>query len=106
MDPLIPSLIGALVTITMALYLRHLTKVDAEQEKRHSEFQRAIDLLFEKHDQDAKRLDIFELDIAKHHYQKNELDARFDKLERAFENGFKSLGDKFDNFAQTMKPGK
>ncbi len=57
--------------------------------------QESIDILFKKHDEDAKRLDDFKLEIAKLHYVKPELDAKFDKLEVSFKSGMDSLGDRF-----------
>jgi biopolymer transport protein ExbB/TolQ len=62
---------------------------DASQAKQ-------IDLLFLKHDEDAQKLQDLELKIAQRHYVKEELDVKFEKLEKAFENGFKMLGEKLD----------
>lgn len=58
--------------------------------------QTSITLLWEKHDEDAKRLDEFQLEIAKKHYERTELDQRFDRLEKAITSGLEKLGDKID----------
>lgn len=83
--------VGALVTLAIGL----LKMKDAAQAKQ-------IDLLFDKHDEDAKKLADLELKIAQNHYVKGELDTKFDKLERAFVEGFKALGDKFDKLSTTL----
>lgn len=69
-----------------------------------------IALLFTKHDEDVKRLQEVELDIARRHYVKDELDSRFDKLEVSIGNGLKELrdgikelGNKFDKLNSTMR---
>lgn len=68
---------------------------DASQAKQ-------IDLLFLKHDEDAQKLQDLELKIAQRHYVKEELDMKFDKLEKAFTEGFKALGDKFDKLSDRL----
>ena len=64
--------------------------------------QRQVALLFAKHDDDATRLDQFQLKIASDHYVKHELDQRFDKLEAAFSKGFSELGSKFDRLSDRL----
>lgn len=98
--------ISGAISLAIAIYLRHLTQVDQRQEKKFEEVMKSIDLLFRKHDEDSKRLDEFELDIARHHYQKTELDSRFDKLEATFKDGFKSLGDKFETLSAALLNGE
>lgn len=51
-----------------------------------------IALLFKKHDEDAKRLQELELDIARRHYVKDELDSRFDRLENSIRESMRELG--------------
>ena len=72
-----------------------LRNKDARQED-------AIKLLFEKHDEDVRRLDSFQLEIARQHYIKPELDAKFDKLESAVKEGMDSLGKKFDRLSECL----
>lgn len=62
----------------------------------------AIKLLFKKHDEDAKELESLKLQIASQHYVKGELDAKFDKLEHAFRDGFSALGAKFDKLGEVL----
>jgi biopolymer transport protein ExbB/TolQ len=61
-----------------------------------------IALLFEKHDEDVKRLSDLELKIAERHYQKTELDGKFERLESSFRTGIDQLGTKFDRLAETL----
>jgi len=77
-----------------------LRQKDAKQEK-------AIDLLFGKHDDDAKRLQDLELDIARKHYVKEELDSRFRTLEASVREGLISLEKKIDRLidAQMSRSG-
>lgn len=58
--------------------------------------------LFELHDVDATALSNLRLQIASEHYHKKELDARFDKLDTTFREGFKDLGDRFDKFTAVL----
>ena len=60
-------------------------------------------MLFEKHDEDAAKLVELEKYIDRHHYTRADLDTKFDKLERACIEGFKSLGDKFDELSKAMR---
>lgn len=66
--------------------------------------QTSIDLLWEKHDEDAKRLDEFQLEIAKKHYERTELDQRFDRLEKAISQGLEKLGEKIDKMMLKANP--
>jgi len=70
--------------------------------KRDEEQQQAIDLLFKKHDADAEALTKLKLEIASHHYVKSELDAKFDRLQDTFTNGFETLGNKFDKLSDAL----
>lgn len=83
-----------------------LRKKDEQQEKEleslRSALQNQTDLLWQKHDQDAKDLSELRLHIASQHYVKTELDARFDKMELTFTNGFNDLGNKLDRLTETM----
>lgn len=54
--------------------------------------QRAIDLLWEKHDTDAKDLETLKLQVAGEHYKRSELDSRFEKLQDTFREEIRSLG--------------
>jgi hypothetical protein len=62
----------------------------------------AIALLFKKHDDDAAALGALRLEIAKEHYLKHELDARFVSLENTFKQGMHDLGTKFDKLSDIL----
>jgi len=50
-----------------------------------------IDLLFRKHDEDAAALSDVKLTLAGKHYERTELDIKFDKLDQTIKNGFREL---------------
>lgn len=62
-----------------------------------------IKLLFEKHDHDAKALEDLRLEIARSHYERPELDKKFDKLEENFRQGFFKIEAKLDSFLAEMR---
>lgn len=62
----------------------------------------SIALLFKKHDEDYAELQALKLQIASHYYVKSELDVKFDRLETAFNNGFNTLGLKFDKLGDAL----
>ena len=78
---------------TVLWYL--LQQKDAKQQKD-------IELLWAKHDLDAKELELLKLQIASQHYVKSELDSKFDRMEETFKEGFKSLGAKVDYLTTTL----
>ena len=49
-------------------------------QQRDAARQSEIKLLFEKHDQDAKRLEDLQLEIARQYYVKPEIDSRLDRI--------------------------
>ena len=63
---------------------------------------KSIALLFQKHDDDAKALADLRLEIAKEHYLKHELDARFLSLEQTFKHGMADLGAKFEKLSEIL----
>lgn len=75
-------MLGLSVLVSAVAYL--LRQKDAQQEQ-------SIKLLFKKHDEDAARLDAFQLEIAREHYVKAELDSKFDRLEQTTREGFISV---------------
>jgi hypothetical protein len=79
------------ITLQIASALETVTYIQNENRR-----------LFELHDRDAAALNDLKLQIANEHYQKRELDGKFDKLDITFRDGLKNLGDKFDNFSQSM----
>lgn len=85
------GLFGAIAAVLWYL----LRQKDARQ-------QRQIDLLWEKHDEDAQRLTDLSIEIAKKHYERPELDGKFDRLEASIRDGLKELGGKFDRLAEAL----
>lgn len=81
--------------ITISIIGWFLRSKDAEQAAQ-------IKLLFEKHDQDATALQELRVQIAAKHYERPELDAKFDRLDATFRNGFDNLGDKFDRLSDAL----
>lgn len=79
-----------------------LNHKDQQQEREIAEIKKTIDgnsqerresikRLFELHQEDAKRLVDVEIHLAKNHYDKMELDARFGRLEDAVNKGFEGI---------------
>lgn len=64
--------------------------------------QEQIRLLFRKHDDDAAALQELRVMIAQKHYERPELDAKFDRLDQTFREGFRDLGTKFDKLSDTL----
>jgi len=86
---------AGLVSILIGIVGWLLSNKDAKQAKE-------IEVLFRKHDEDAAALAALRLEIAKEHYLKHELDARFQSLESVFRTGMADLGQKFDHLAQVL----
>ncbi len=61
-----------------------------------------ISALWLKHDEDAAALADLKERIAREHYVKTELDARFQRLEDAFQQGFQELGSKIDKLSEVL----
>ena len=74
-------------------------KVSAETKAEHD---RQIAALWLKHNEDAHELQELRILIAKDHYIKPELDAKFTELSSTFKTGFDQLGNKFDRLAETL----
>lgn len=83
--------LGGIVSVLWWL-LKNKDAVQADQ----------IKTLFDKHEEDAQRLQDLELNIAQRHYVKEELDSRFNKLEVAFIKGFDGLGIKIDRISEVL----
>ena len=91
LELIIPIL--SLLIISIIGYL--LSKKDSAQEKQ-------IEDLYDKHETDAAKLQSLEVKIAENHYQKNELDVKFDKLETIFRNGIDKLVERFDHLSSVL----
>lgn len=66
------------------------------------ETDKAVALLFEKHDEDVSELNDLKLLIASKHYERTDLDAKFDRMEATFKSGFIELGAKFDKLTDVL----
>lgn len=58
--------------------------------------------LWAKHELDVRELVELRERIARDHYVKQELDAKFDKMERAITDGLKDVGVKIDKLAEAL----
>lgn len=90
-----PDLLKWIINGALVLLWYLLQQKDSQQAKQ-------IELLFKKHDLDSEELQKLKLQIASQHYVKGELDAKFDKLEATFADGFKDLGEKFDRLSMAL----
>ena len=77
------------IILTIIGYL--LSQKDSKQQKE-------IDILFKKHDIDALALQELRERVVGNHYERRELDVKFDKLETSINVGLEKLGNKFDEF--------
>ncbi|HUW46522.1 MAG TPA: hypothetical protein VMW50_12095 [Dehalococcoidia bacterium] len=67
-----------------------------------NEMAKTIVLLFTKHDDDAKELADLKLLIASKHYERTDLDLKFDKMEDTFRRGFDDMGKRFDRMSEKL----
>lgn len=81
---------------------KQIQAVKEESANRDAKQDTQIALLFTKHDADVAALQELRLQIARDHYHKEELDARFTRLEAAFQKGFDDLGKKFDRLSDAL----
>lgn len=100
MDLNIALSILSIVIIPIIAYL--LNKKDGAQEKELTDLKAATQLLFKKHDDDVAALQALQLQIAKEHYLKHELDQRFLSLEAAIKESSADLGKRFDHLAGVL----
>ena len=70
--------------------------------QRDQDNKNAIALLFKKHDEDVDQLNELKLQIASKHYERTDLDAKFDRMEATFKIGFNELGFKFDKLSDVL----
>lgn len=88
-----PAFLASVLTIALVVLWYLLRQKDNAQ-------QESITLLFTKYDVGAKELQDLKIQIAKDHYVKPELDAKFEKLETAIDAGFKEIARKLDGRPQ------
>lgn len=99
---LVFSIIGYFLRQKDAEQGKQIQQTKDECAARDAKQDAQIALLFSKHDADVSALQELRLQIAKDHYQKEELDARFSRLEAAFQKGFDDLGKKFDKLSDAL----
>ena len=90
---------GELVTGGLAVLIGVLGWLLSNRDAKQA---REIELLFEKHDEDAKALEALKLEIAKEHYLKHELDSRFHQLDTTFREGFACLSAEFKELTRVL----
>lgn len=95
---ILTTIIGIVVGVISYL----LSKTDKAQEDKIAAQQESIALLWRKHDDDAAALAALRLEIAKEHYLKHELDARFQQLDSTFREGFNGLRTEFKELARIL----
>lgn len=91
------GILGAIFTVLWWLLRQQVSSRDKQIQDMQDAHEKEIAKLWEKHDEDARRLQDLELDIAKKHYLKEELDGRFERFEIAIRDDIKELGKKFDS---------
>lgn len=89
------ELLTYVLGIAMAIIGWFLRSKDTEQAAQ-------IRRLFEKHDEDAAALQELRVQLAAKHYERPELDAKFDRLDATFQAGFDKLGAKFDRLSDAL----
>jgi len=70
---------------------------------RHKSNESAIAILFKKHDEDVSELSNLKIEIAKKHYEREDINAMFGKIEKTVSDGFIMLGAKFDTLSTKME---
>ena len=85
---------------TVVWYL--LKQKDNQQQSELKDANDKIDTLFLKHDADVQALQELRVQIAAKHYERPELDKKFDKLETALTEGFKHIGERLDKMSEAF----
>jgi hypothetical protein len=98
---IIPA-VGVFLTVLGYLLKQKDDKQQKELDLLKTEFRDSVETLWVKHDADAKELDTLKLQIAQQHYVKSELDAKFDRMEDTFREGFKDMSNKFEHLSQVL----
>ena len=91
-----------LLSTLVGVFLWLLKNKGMAQAREINELKTQVEALFRKHDADVAALQELRVVIASNHYERTELDRKFDKMEAAFTSGFDSLGKKFDRLAETL----
>ena len=83
-----------------------LANKDKQQGEEINEIKGHIQTLFNKHDVDADALQNLRVQIAAKHYERPELDAKFDKLETTVKDGFTAIGARLDKLNDALINGR
>ena len=83
-----------------------LANKDKQQGEEITEMKDRIATLFIKHDVDAEALQELRVQIAAKHYERPELDKKFDKLENTVTEGFKHIGERLDKLSEAFVNGR
>jgi len=83
-----------------------LAQKDKQQGEEINEIKAHIQTLFNKHDVDADALQNLRVQIAAKHYERPELDAKFDKLETTVKDGFTAIGARLDKLNDALINGR
>ena len=79
-----------------------LAALDAKYKAEVEELKSQNTLLFHKHDADVAALNELRVQIAEGHYKKDELDAKFERLDSSVRDGFNELGMRFDKLSEAL----
>lgn len=102
MDFFLTELSLSIVSAIFVVLWWLLRQKDTSQARQIEKQDASINLLFLKHDEDARKLSELELKIASSHYIKPELDAKFMSLESSIKDGLHELGAKFDRLTEAL----
>lgn len=61
-----------------------------------------IESLYRMHHEDASKLAVLELEIAKNHYPKHELDERFKQIDTTLKEGFRDLSSDIKHMTKAL----
>lgn len=88
-----------IVTGAVAIVIGLVWYLLREKDRKQGEL---IEKLFTLRDADSKELVALKIQIAENHYKKDELDAKFDKMEATNREEFGKLNGKMDLIIQTL----
>lgn len=101
MDHGASSWFETIVYVLVSVFGLLFSVIGALLSRKDSAQGRQIDMLFDKHDQDEKALQDFKIEIAKEHYSKDELNTKFDRIDRTLD----SMSLKLDKVLQAVNMG-
>lgn len=81
---------------------RQISELKAQSDKDFADLQKHRDNHYRQHDEDSKALQSLREQIAREHYQKHELDQKFDKLETTTRDGLASVVSEIRQLSNAM----